>query len=320
VPDPTTILELRTLVSVVGLACGEDPECGEGTIGPDGGLVTTPNKHAGVFFPVSALDRQVTVTVRRVNPGDQAWGKCLPTGLRQEEGCYAFDTDPVIEKFEKDVTVGVCLDPKAPGQEHLLLHRYDDDTIDPTQRRVFELPSAHAGFLDCSGFAALGWEPDVSSFRWLASAAGRVLSPVRGLVVPRLAYATDLGRGGLTDAFSSVGWAEPVVLNRTGGSCKATESRGASCNFQIEARTAHNHGSSSQRSNQAILHAEYTDPAGITTVLGPFNSGNAAVTGIGVQLTHAPGTHTFSITTRGKVDGQLVPDPTVPLVLTVEVP
>jgi hypothetical protein len=317
VPDPTTILELRTLVS--GNTCGEDPECGEAVIGSDGGIVTTPNKHAGVDFPKGALLENVTVTVRRVNPGDQAWGMCLPTGLRQAQGCYAFDTDPVIEKFEKDVKVGVCLDPKARGQEHLLLHRYDDDPIDPTQRRVFELPSAGAGFLDCSGFGALGWEPDVSSFRWLASATGRVLSPVRGLVVPRLAYATDLGRGGLTDAFSSVGWAEPVKLNRTGGSCKATESPGASCNFQIEARTTHNHGVSSQRSNAAILYAEYTDPTGITTVLGPFNSGNAAVTGISVQLTQAVGTHTFIITTRGKVDGQLVPDPTVPRVLTVEV-
>jgi hypothetical protein len=319
VPDPTTILELHTLVS--GSTCGEDPECGEGVIGSDGGIVTTPNKHAGVYFPENALLENVTVTVRRVNPGDQAWGKCLPTGLRQAQGCFAFDTDPVIEKFERDVKVGVCLDPKAPGQDHLLLHRYHHDPIDPTKRRVFELPGVHAGFLDCSGFAALGWEPDVSSFRWLAWAAGRVLSPVGGLVVPRLAYATDLGRGGLTDAFSAMGWAEGVWLNRIGGSCKAIESPGASCNFQIEAKTTHNHGgSSSQRSNDAILHAEYTDPAGITTVLGPFNSGNAAVTGISVQLTQAVGIHTFIITTSGKVDGQLVPDPTVPLVLTVEVP
>jgi hypothetical protein len=319
VPDQTEILELRTWVSVPNLTCADDPECGQAVIGPNGGTVTTPNKHAGVHIPAFALDESVTVTVRRVNPADQDWGKCLPTGLRQEEGCYAFDTDPAIEQFKANVTLGVCLDPKAPAQDKLLLHRYDDAPIDPTKRRVFELPSASAGFLDCSGFGALGWEPDVSSFRWLASAAGRVLSPVRGLVVPRLAYATDLGRGGLTDAFSSVTWGEPVRLNRTGGSCKDIESPGASCNFQIEARTAHNHSGSSQRSNEAILYAEYTDPAGITTVLGPFNSGNAAVTGIGVTLTQVVGTHTFSITTRGMVRGQLVPDPTVPLVLTVEV-
>jgi hypothetical protein len=318
VGDPTEILELRTWVSEDGLSCAADPECGESVIGPDGGTVTTPNKHAGVDIPAGALDKHVTVTVRRVNPGDQAWGKCLLTGLRQEEGCYDFDTDPAIEKFAKDVTVGVCLDPRAPGQDKLTLHR-DNKAMDPAEREVFQLPSAPEHFLDCSGFGALGWEPDGSSFRWLASAAGRVFSPVRGLVVPRLAYATDLGRGGLTDAFSSVGWAEPVELNRTGGSCKATESPGARCNFQIEARTTHNHTSSSQRSNEAILYAEYTDADGITTVLGPFNSGNAAVTGIAVQLTQAKGTHTFSITTRGKVDGQLVPDSTVPLVLTVEV-
>jgi hypothetical protein len=327
VPDPTTILELRTLVSVAGLTCGEDPECGEGVIGPIGGVVTTPNKHAGVSVPMGALDGPVTITVRRVNPGDQPWGTCLLTGLRQEQGCYSFETDPALTEvngnntFNIPVTVAVCLDPNAPRKDKVTLHR-DNKASNLAEREVFELPGASENFLNCTGFGALGWAPEASSLRWLAAAAGRALAPVRGIVVPRLAYATDLGRGGLTDAFSLVGWAEGVQLSVIGGNfpSSGTASAGANFTLQVEARTTHNHESGSQRSNATVLYAEYTAPGGTTTVLGPFNSGNAAVTGITWQLTQDSGLHSLSITTRGKVDGQLVPDPTVPLVLTVEVP
>jgi hypothetical protein len=327
VPDPTTILELRTLVSVAGLTCGEDPECGEGVIGSDGGIVTTPNQHAGVSVPMGALAGPVTITVRRVNPGDQPWGKCLLTGLREEQGCYSFETDPALSavngdnKFIIPVTVAVCLDPNAPRKDKLTLHR-DNNAPNLAEREVFELQSASENFLNCTGFGALGWAPEASSLRWLAAAAGRALAPVRGIVVPRLAYATDLGRGGLTDAFSFVAWGEGVKLDLIGGNfpSSGTASAGAKFTLQVEARTTHNHESASQRSNSTVLYAEYTAPDGTTTVLGPFNSGNAAVTGITWELTQDSGLHSLSITTRGEVEGQLVPDPTVPLVLQVTVP
>jgi hypothetical protein len=322
VPDPTTVLVLETEVLAVGDTddvCGDDPECESLIIGTGGGTVVTPSGHAGVLIPENALDGDIRITVKRVNP---VGGKCLPTGLRQAEGCYEFETHPSLDQvnesgtFNVDVTVGVCLDPAAPRPDKLTLHKYQDP-----EEGVVELPGAPAGFLECDDFAASGALSQADGpLQWLASAGRRILSPAVAIFSPSLAYATDLGRGGLTDAFSLVGWGEGVLLNLIGGNFTSTASPGASFTLQVEAKTTHNHVTDSHRSNDTVLYAEYSDPTGVTVVLGPFNSGNAAVTGIKWQLTHDTGQHTLSITTRGKVDGQLVPDPTVPLVLQVTVP
>jgi hypothetical protein len=320
VPDPTTILVLETTVVAVGeedAVCGvNDLECESLIIGTGGGTVVTPSGHAGVFIPEDALNGDIRITVKRVAPVD---GKCLPTGLRQAEGCYEFETHPSLADvnaggtFNFPVTVGVCLDPAATRRDKFTLHKYHD----PVQG-VVELPGAPAGFLDCDDFNTSGALSQAEGpLQWLASARRRILSPAVGFLSPRLAYATDLGRGGLTDAFSLMGWAEPVELNLSGGNFSPTASPGAKFTLQVKAITTHNHETLPKQSNDTVLYAEYTDPIGTTTVLGPFNSGNAATTGIGWQLTQAVGTHTLSITTRGKVDGQLVPDPTVPLVLKV---
>jgi hypothetical protein len=322
VPDPTVILELRTLVADPEGSCEDDPECGQGTVGPAGGIVTTANGHAGVSIPIDALDGDIVITIRRVNPGDQPWGTCLPTGLREEEGCFAFETKPALSevngsgKFNELVTVAVCVDPSAPRADKLALHKYSPDR---PEEGVVELPGAPETFLTCEGFGALGWEPSTGAFRWLARAAGTALSPLWTLLAPSVAYATDTGRGGLTDAFTFFGWAEPVELNVVGGNF--SESAGPETEFtiQVEARTTHNHDSASVRSNDAILFAEYTSAAGGVTIMGPFNSGNAAVTGIKWQLDGSVGEHRLEITTRTLLDGELVPDPTTPLTLVTVV-
>jgi hypothetical protein len=319
VPDPTTILVLETTVAAVGDSddvCGDDPECESEIIGTDGGVVVTPSGHAGVSIPKGALEGDIRITVKRVSP---VGGKCLPTGLRQTEGCYEFETHPSLAevnesgKFNELVTVAVCIDPAASDPDKLTLHKYHSP-----EEGVVELPGAPETFLHCHDFTASGTLSQADGpLQWLASAGRRIFSPAIHLVSPRLAYASDTGRGGLTDAFSLMGWAEPVELDVIGEGFSPTARPGAEITLQVEARTTHNHTTSSKRSNHTVLYAEYTDPTGMTRVLGPFNSGNAAVTGIKWPLTQAVGVHTLSITTRGKVDGQLVPDPTIPLILEV---
>ena len=51
---------------------------------------------AGVVIPPGAVDAPVLITINRIDPDDQPWGRCLPTGLRQVEGCYEYDTEPSL--------------------------------------------------------------------------------------------------------------------------------------------------------------------------------------------------------------------------------
>jgi hypothetical protein len=322
--DETEVLQIITTATVAGAFCDGDPECGAAVVGPGGGIVTTQTGHAGVSIPVGALGGDLLVTVRRVHPDLQPWANCLPTGLRQEEGCYEFDTDPAIievndqSTFFEDVTVAVCLDPAADRPDNLTLHKYDPDQ---PQAGVVELTGTTESFLDCDNFTGSGPIIGVSGgpLRWLAAAADRALGPVRSWLLPQLAFATDLGRGGLTDSFSFIGWAEPVTLTVVSGA-PSTADPGEILTPVIQAMTAHNHqGEPAVPASGARLRFDYTDPTEVGTQLPyAFTDANGQAS-VDWPLTQADGIHSLVVSTRGMDGNTVVGDPTLELELTTEV-
>jgi hypothetical protein len=327
VTDPTVIQTVEIAAFATAGACDNDPDCGQALIGPAGGVVTTSTGFAGVAVPEEAVGGDLLITVRRIDPATQPWGRCLPTGLRQEEGCYAFDTEPAIvevndrDTFFTPVTVGVCPDPAAARPEKLTLHKFDPDMI---QMGVVELPGATASFLSCGGFAALSWMPSTSGFSRLAGLTRRAAGPVVSLVLPRLAYARDLGLGGLTDSFSFIGWAEAVELELVG--TLTDTSPGAMVSATVRAMTEHNHGDPQLDPTHGPLpasghqlRARYTDPTGLVAEVPVPGLTNALgeVT-VSWQLTQATGSHTLHVSTRGSVGTLVIVDPTPVLPLVVQ--
>ncbi|MFW6206118.1 MAG: LamG domain-containing protein, partial [Gemmatimonadota bacterium] len=297
-----------------GASCNGEADCGEAVIGPSGGTVTTEAAFAGVEIPEGAVDDDVLITVRRVDPESQPWGDCLPTGLRQEEGCYEFDTEPELgdvnqqDAFNTDVVVGVCVDPDATRPDKLALHKYDPER---SEEGVAELDGAAATFLSCDNFADA--DP-VGLLGRFATSVRNLLRPAADFAVQPL-YATDAGRGGITDAFSFIGWAEPVELSLESATTLLLP--GGEAEATIQAVTTHNHTDPALEASGHTLRLVYTDPASAVEEL------SAAVTDAGGQaspawtLTQEVGVHTLAVSTRMVVDGVEIPDPTD--VLTVRI-
>lgn len=230
---PTTLEALEELVDLLFAFVGQTPPTldltlvqqlqGESDfavqlVGPEGATVVTNTEFAGVDIPDEAIgsddgtDEQVLITIRRLDPDDQAGGRCLPTGLPQLEGCYEFERSPDGD-FADFVTVGVCIDESDPEWPEYQLHKFDPDNPGDG---VVRLDEAAAGFLDCQGFAPLAaagpgpfWNLASTGWDALRSVgAGLLASPLR---------AADTGAGGLTLSFSDIGWAQAAELTVVSG-------------------------------------------------------------------------------------------------------
>lgn len=299
-----------------GVSCNGETDCTEAVVGPQGDTLVTPAGLAGVVIPQDALKGDLLITIRRINPTDQPWGDCLPTGLRQEEGCYEFDTEPAIsavngqDSFMTDVTVAVCLE-STVRPENLTLHKYDSDY---PANGVVELAGA-TSFLSCPTLAFGGSD---GLFGRMASAARRMLRPVADVVLGKPLYATDTGRGGTTDAFSFIGWAEPAGISATAPTLAEPDS---TIYPAIQVLTTHNHTTTGPVPASGVtLRLEYRTPAGGLTVLDSAITNADGIATPAWTLSTDVGTHVLSVSTRKQIGAgpdSLIVDPTA--VFTVEV-
>lgn len=295
-----------------GAGCEGELDCGSGTVGPDGGIVTTANGAAGVSVPAGAVDNPITITIRQLDPAQQPGGLCLPTGIRQDGACYDFDTEPEIssvqndgsDTFHEDVTVGICPSPNAVREERLTLHKYNPERA---SEGVVELANTAQSFLDCDQLTGPGYAMAAPSLLGrLAAVARRVLSPVAAVLAPEDLHATDIGLAGLTDSFSRVSWAESIILV---ASAPTTADPGATVPVAVVATTAHNHDVAPTAATDARIRFDYTDPQGTAAFWYATTDAQGEVT-VPWELTQSAGIHTLLISAAG-TDPSITGDPLI---------
>lgn len=216
----TLPIKFRAEFGVYTVDCFND-DCVEEVVGAGGGTVTTPTKFAGVQIPAGALDNDVTIIIERI---DTSQRECLPTDLRQFEGCYRYDTDPDLsevqnsgeDRFNVDVTVGICPDPQGEDAGTLLLAKFDPENAG---QGVVLLDNAPAAFVECLNFNGdNGAGLFFNRLRRYARAGWRAVE--RGVgpwFSPPPLRAGDEGPGGTTGSFTDIGWVLPATMSLSGG-------------------------------------------------------------------------------------------------------
>ena len=220
-----------------GALCLGAVECFEGTAGPEGGtfVIERPDgiKPAGTELPPGALKENVTLIIERI------LGECLPTDVPQYQGCYRFRTEPHVDNFEVPGTVGVCLlDPAGiPLLEtsQLRLWKWSEVEGDPIQ----ELERVEIEYLECPDVGGIGALANSPLF--LARAAGKLLSPLANVLLPRPAYAMARNEGGKLINFSRVGWVRPLSVEIKSGDGQ-TGTAGKPLAEPVEVRVVNKYG------------------------------------------------------------------------------
>jgi hypothetical protein len=219
----------------VSLTCGglsADALGSNGTaqvVGPEGGVVLTPDKHSGVSIPKGAMPSAGLITVAPIDAhAFPARGGPLPTDLDQYLLFRHYTLSASFDHFDKPVTVGIC---------HLDVG--DGDYAPPTQAVEDRLQLAHpdpnnpaviellvrvaAPFLFCGDFNTSSTEvpPSVVIGLKLLTPAGmasvgrsltRKLTPLIETLLPTRAEAAMMGScclGGTTTKFSPFGAVDP---------------------------------------------------------------------------------------------------------------
>ena len=186
--------------------CESSEDCVEAIVSDEGGRVETESGYAVAIFPEGWLPAgfdEVIVAVRRVPIGTTTGqeSSCHGSPNRQYEGCYDFATFPAVGEFALPVTVATCIEPDAfPVQDYLQLYASDDG------EDLRALPPAEV-LIECDGFD--GTPPPVPPIGFMDRVGHELLALGTRLgtaLSPREAHAIDLGRGGLIDRFSHVGW------------------------------------------------------------------------------------------------------------------
>jgi len=181
-------------------------------------IVALPSGDAAVKLPAGWLPdgySQVDLIIEKVDLGPTE--SCHTTPLLNSSACYHITTDPEITvDFDEFITVAVCpLFGEDDGAIYDAQVFYKSDVGEPT---VEVTPMVSAPFLTCDGDEPpiiIGGAPSL-----LDGARSRVLAMAGALgraVLPKPAYAVDLGRGGLVKALSYFSWATPPQVGTYSG-------------------------------------------------------------------------------------------------------
>lgn len=171
-------------------------------------LILTENEFAGTFIESGDLTEDLLIVIERLDPSAQPGGTCLPlpADMDQAEGCYRFDRFPE-GAFADEVRVGVC-HALAASEEGFQLFKFEPEN---PGEGVVALPNVAFPELECGDFATLAsaargpWQLALSGWR----TAGDALLSWLG---PAPLRAVNLGFGGSTLDFSTIGWAEPLTV------------------------------------------------------------------------------------------------------------
>src|SRR5690349_5963379 len=227
------------VLTYVNLTCGTlstDALGSNGTsqvVGPAGGLVLTPDKHAGVSIPQGAMPSPGLITITPIDAhAFPARRGPLPTPFDQYLLFRDYSLSASFTQFTKPVIVGIC---------HLSVG--DGDFAPPTQAVDDRLQLAHpnpanpttiellarvaAPFLDCSDFNSTSAEvpPSIVIDLKLLSPSGlasagrtlfRKMAPAFETLLPEPAEAAVLGScclGGATTKFSPWAAVDPGEIS-----------------------------------------------------------------------------------------------------------
>ena len=181
------------------------------TVGPSGGVVTTPSGQAGVQIPAGALGSQATITVTRLpTPSSPGQGP-LQTSLNQYGPYYEVSISPANAQFGDSVRVGVCqvtdasspfYAPEATHNRLRLAHTVGSTT------EILE-PVSVNDFLRCTNVTADA-APDLNSSRF-ARALAAFGKGAGDFISPRSLYAAHGGLGGKVKSFSPFGAVDPFT-------------------------------------------------------------------------------------------------------------
>ena len=213
-----------------GIFCQNDADCGEATLGADGGTFSTNSGYAGLYVPEGGLDDYTNLVVEGVAcnyatvyvDGDSvdAVIRHLPIDLPQFPGCYeVYSPDGPVQFAENPgATVGVCYDEAAVsaalGDEQAELlqlhHKRSSDGI------VEALTAEQAPFVNCTDFTTSAAEQDAPG--WLGTFARAAQQFLLPLIDPPALEATHKGfGGGGMEEGSPVVWALPAQFERVDG-------------------------------------------------------------------------------------------------------
>ena len=251
--DPTRAAAVATLTCdvlvYVSLTCGglsADALGSNGTaqvVGPAGGLVLTPDKHAGVSIPAGAMPSAGLITIEPIDahtfaPRDGP----LPTDLDQYLLFRDYTLSASFTEFTKPVTVAICHLSVGDGD-----YAPPSETVDArlqlahphpnTPATIELLARVHAPFIECGDFDSSSDEvpPSIVIGLELLTPTGlasvgrafyRRMVPVFEILLPNPVEAAVLGScclGGTTSKFSP--WA---AVDPASGTSTATSLTSAS--------------------------------------------------------------------------------------------
>lgn len=163
--------------------------------------VVTPSRYAGVEFPAGAAAEPFILVIKE-NPfqPDAECSGPLDTQLCQYPRFYTFDPFPHV-RLTRQATFGVCiLNPPSKDVDDRLRLAHDAPPDAPRDGYQYVpgrtigieiLPYVQTKFLHC--------EPK----------RGEVIGFLENLLLPKKAYAIDMGGGGQSDAFSNFNVVDP---------------------------------------------------------------------------------------------------------------
>lgn len=166
--------------------------------------VVTPQRYAGVEFPAGAAAEPFILVVRETHSDYSECGGPLDTTLCQYPRFYDFTPYPYTG-LTRQATFGVCLD----------LARKPSKEIDDRLRLAHDAPAdaPRDGYQYVPGRRGVGIEilPFVQTkfLECHPKLRGEVIGFLENLLLPKKAYAIDLGGGGLSDFFSNFNIVDP---------------------------------------------------------------------------------------------------------------
>ena len=203
-------------------------------VGPEGGLVLTPDKHSGVQVPPGAMPAPGLITITPIPAtAFPPLGGPLPTDFDQYPLFRDYTLSASFDHFDKPVLVGICHlsvgdGPYAPPSQEVD-NRLQLAHPDPNNTETIELLAReNAPFLVCDDFNSD--DPEIPPPIILSSTSGKVVDlastsrrllrravvPVLEALLPEPAEATMVGScclGGLTTKFSPFAAVDPQSSN-----------------------------------------------------------------------------------------------------------
>ncbi len=216
--DRTLPIKVRiqrgALSTALSTGCIDPASCTEFTVAATGGDFTVPTKYAGLSIPPGAVPTTdtVTIVIAKQAPPYSEGTACLPTDIKQANGCWHFGSEPAGYQFALPVRMEVCVDVQylpLDQQSQVELYKYNTD------EGLKRLTPAGTTLIDCTSFTTAMAHPFDAPPTSLAAAALRHLERLANrLFAPRPLYAAwfagvPKGIGGGGGSLSDYGGAVP---------------------------------------------------------------------------------------------------------------